>query len=319
MFIVTVVFLVGLVFVVQQILLQYSYINIPSSYQESDYHIMISTENMITKAVTMASSCSEASKNIEESLLFVGEQTTSGYSINVEYYMNCTNWNNAYPDPAPVPVTIKITSENTETINKLVIYSGGAIKCKCSDWVEKGCGSASGCDRFKMRKTRTCEPSLCDAESICVQDYMSCGYLQCRVTASGGMCSLEEVDVLHMSSLDGSGLAEILPDNNFNYKVCCQGPGIGRDCTAGDATTFLDLESTTNARVEIPGGPNFNVNACISGNTISCGYTTVLGHTCDDFNPGSACIVSISSTTNANVANCTGTGSYDTKICCLIT
>ena len=55
MFIVTIVFLVGLVFVVQQILLQYSYVDMPSSYKETDYYLLKSIEGVATQAVMMSS------------------------------------------------------------------------------------------------------------------------------------------------------------------------------------------------------------------------------------------------------------------------
>jgi hypothetical protein len=318
MFIVTVVFLVGVIFIVQQILLQYSYIDVQSSYKETDFHLMKSVEDVATQAVTVASTCTEAEKNLEESLLFLGEQTIGGYSLDVSYEVNCSNWGNTYPSPGPVSATIKITSEKTETKTDLIIYSEGSMPCSCDDWVNIGCGSAQGCSDGYMRRTRTCAPSLCQAESQCVADQITCGALQCRITGFGLPCIGSEIDVLHISTLSNAH-AELPTLSNYDYKVCCMGPGsLGNDCSAGVNTAFLQLSSSTNAHVEQVGQPFYSTDACFSGVPVTCGYTTNPSETCDDVQAGSACLVSMSGLVNAHVAECTGAG-YTTKVCCWIT
>jgi len=315
MFIVTVVFLVGLVFVVQQILLQYSYLDVPTSYKEDDYQLMKGAESIIIRAVTKASTCAEAEKNLEESLLFLGEQTTGGHSLKVDYSINCTNWNNVYPEPGPVTAKIMITSEKAESINNIVLYSEGANPCTCTGWVELGCGSDFGCPDTFMRRTRTCDPSLCDTESECNLDITACSSITCRITASGELCAPSEVDVLHISSLINAH-AELPSQSIYPFRVCCSGPGIGNDCAAPGATSFLSLSSPTNAHVEYIAGV-YTEQACFSGAATTCGYT-VPPQDCDDVYAGSACLVSVSAPTNAHVASCTGAGAYETKVCCWI-
>lgn len=174
MFIVTVVFLVGVVFVVQQILLQYSYLDLPSSYQHGDFHLMRSAEIITTRAVTVAGTCTEAEENLKTSLLFLAEQTAGGYSLDVDYSVNCTNWDNKFPEPGPVTANIRITSESSETTNTMVVYSKGAHACACNDWVDLGCSTNFGCSVNEMRKTRVCTPSFCELESMCVLDLPNC-------------------------------------------------------------------------------------------------------------------------------------------------
>ncbi len=128
---------------------------------------------------------------------------------------------------------------------------------------------------------------------------------KCRVDTA---CQSWETDVLHISSLFNAH-AELPPppQGNYPYKICCQGPvTLGISCTAG--TTFLKLSSPTNAHVEKAMLYNYSEQACISGTLISCAY----GSDCGD----DACLASISGDSNAHIANCTGDGSYPTKVCC---
>jgi hypothetical protein len=317
MFIVTIVFLVGVVFVVQQILLQYSYVDMPSAYQGGDFHILRSAETIATRAVTVASTCFEAERNLEESILFLRDQVAGGYSLNVDYSVNCTNWGNMYPDPGPVSALIKVTSENSESTNNMVIYSTGAYPCACSNWRNQGCGPSFGCNtNLDVRKTRTCTPAYCGQESACITDILTCTSITCRIAPPSDSCTAGEVDVLHMSSLMNAH-AELPSSSIYDYKVCCMGTNLDNDCSAGDAAPFLTLSSPTNAHVEETTVGIYTNDVCLSGNSITCGYASA-PQTCTDLNGNAECIVSMSGNTNAHVANCTGVGSYNNKACCWI-
>ena len=126
-FILTIVFLVGLVFVVQQLLLQYSSIDLPASFRESDYYFMKNVKNMIQQSVSSASSCGEAEENIEETLVFLNRHVAGGYSISIEFLdnsmVNCTNWNNGPPDPAPVNARIRLVAEGMDIVEDASVYN----------------------------------------------------------------------------------------------------------------------------------------------------------------------------------------------------
>lgn len=317
MFIVTIVFLVGVVFVVQQILLQYSYLDMPSTYRAGDFHLLKSAETIATRAVTVASTCLEAEKNLEESLLFLGDQAAGGYSLDVDYSVNCSNWGNKYPEPGPVTALIKVSSENSESTNNMVIYSTGAYPCACTDWQNMGCGTSFGCDTdLDVRRTRTCKPSYCNKETECITDIPTCTSITCRIAQPTDACTPGEVDVLHISSFINAH-TELPSLSNYDFKVCCMGTNLDNDCNAGDATPFLVLSSQTNAHVEQVGLGLYTENVCLSGNSITCGYATA-PQTCTDLNYNAECIVSMSGNTNAHVSNCTGVGSYNTRVCCWI-
>lgn len=313
MFIVTVVFLVGLVFVVQQVLLQYSYVDMPAEFQQTDYHLMKSVEDVLKEAVTSADICSDAEKNLEEAFMFLGEQTISGYSVNVEYSVNCSNWGNEFPEPGPVNARITIMSEKTETMNKMVVYSGGAFPCLCTPWTNQGCG-LFGCPPSNMYQNRSCMPMACDIDEQCTPDPVNCAHkLYCAVKPS---CGPTEADLMHLSNIFNAH-AEMPAQSNYPYKLCCRLPGafLGTDCAADDAAPFLNLYSVTNAHVERADLANYPNTACISGAVISCDW----GAACNVFDINAACLASISADTNAHVSNCTGGGSFLTKICCWLT
>ena len=313
MFIVTLVFLVATIFTVHQILLQYSYVDMPASFQQTDYHLMKSVEDVVTRSVTSTGDCDQAKKNLGEIFLFFGGQTVGGYSVVLDYSVNCTYWENSPPDePGPVNAKITLTSEKTETTNRIVIYNIGSVPCSCTDWADQECGLA-GCAEDEMQKTRVCSPPGCDTESQCTLDIANCLTIECRLTGYDEDCLYSEVDVLGISS-PSNAHAELWNQDNYPYSVCCSpGDMLGRLCAGG--TEFLKLSDQTNAHVQDPSiGGTYPETACLSttapGKSVSCQFA---GSSCPE---GTKCIVSTSWNDNAHVASCSGPGAYDMKVCC---
>ncbi|RLI96698.1 MAG: hypothetical protein DRO99_04020 [Candidatus Aenigmatarchaeota archaeon] len=125
MFIVTIVFLVGLIFSVQQILFQYSYLDVPASYQKYDYYLTMDVREMIIDTITASPSCEEARHRIDDVLLFMNKQATRGYSVKIDARFNCSRWYNKPGEQAPVNVSIIITGTELEMMDNLWIYSNG--------------------------------------------------------------------------------------------------------------------------------------------------------------------------------------------------
>ncbi|NQU79470.1 LamG domain-containing protein [Candidatus Woesearchaeota archaeon] len=126
-------------------------------------------------------------------------------------------------------------------------------------------------------------------------------------------------DVMHLSSLFNAH-AELNTQSNYDYTICCRenfGEALGTDCAANDAEEIISLESITNSQVEKVSESNYANDVCLSPTSyynISCDYTT----DCTGYDTCVASISSIESQSNTNlqIGNCTGSGSYATKICC---
>lgn len=124
MFIITMVFLVGLVFVIQQGFMNwFSYsIDYSSRMQMSDYYLFENMKSMARTSLMAASSCSEARDNLNELSTFLNTNVIKGYDLDFTYRINCAYWGNTPPNPAPLNLTIHIRGEDTDTYQNLFLY-----------------------------------------------------------------------------------------------------------------------------------------------------------------------------------------------------
>ncbi len=128
-------------------------------------------------------------------------------------------------------------------------------------------------------------------------------------------CASGELDVLHMYSPTNAH-AELPSGTAYTWKVCCGGPPanvLSSSCTESGSKVVLNLFSTTNSHVEQIGGTYAN-SVCLNatGGDISCSYSS------GSCAAGYTCLASISSQTNAHIADCSASG-YNTKVCCSYT
>lgn len=131
--------------------------------------------------------------------------------------------------------------------------------------------------------------------------------LACSVKPS---CGTGEVAIFRTSS-GGNAHAGTPGGSGYGNVVCCGGfAGLSASCS-GVHDTVLTLSGTDNAHAATDG--SYATPACLSvgaEGTADCQY----GATCG---AGYACLATISSSTNAHVADCNGVDDYGTKICCL--
>lgn len=130
--------------------------------------------------------------------------------------------------------------------------------------------------------------------------------MSCSVRAS---CTGSEVAVFRMSST-ANAHAGTPGGSSYGNVVCCGGvAGLGTVCS-GNYDTVLTLSATDNAHVA--SDATYSTDACLSagaGQAVNCTY----GASCDT---GSACLATISGSSNAHVADCDGVDDYPTKVCC---
>jgi len=131
MFIVTMVFLTGLIFAVQQLLFQYSSLDLSRPLQRTDYYLLVSMEdifNLTMSGLNCSSPASEAevTQNLMELSNWLSKQTFKGYSLDLSY--NGKDSPNIRCDPLnprkPVlDLEITITGADSHTQNTYSFYA----------------------------------------------------------------------------------------------------------------------------------------------------------------------------------------------------
>ena len=122
MFILTMVFLVGLIFSVQSLLLSYNYIDLSQAPQTTDANVLRAVSAAIKDTVMRTESCSDVSGNLDEFSMGISTGMLAIYDIRISYNIYCDRWNNPYPNPPPIEADINITGEMTETSAILSFY-----------------------------------------------------------------------------------------------------------------------------------------------------------------------------------------------------
>lgn len=97
----------------------------------------------------------------------------------------------------------------------------------------------------------------------------------------------------------------------FGYNVCCSGTDISTSPTSFNVQAPIRLFSSTNSHVSTD---NSYTNPVYIGSALNNQFSCNIKNT--NCNLNEACVVSVSDITNAHVSNCTGVGSYATKVCC---
>jgi hypothetical protein len=122
MFILTMVFLVGLIFSVQTLLLSYSYVDLSRLSQDSDANIMNVLVSAIQDTVERTEICDEVEGNLDELSRVIGTGMLAAYDIDISYDIFCGRWQNQPPGLPPVVADIRITGEKTETEAEFSFY-----------------------------------------------------------------------------------------------------------------------------------------------------------------------------------------------------
>jgi hypothetical protein len=123
MFVLTIIFLVGLIYVVQQNISGYSVLDISGPFEDNDYYIFRDVKDLFERTMTTTSTCIEAGRNLNELNNYIGRKIlVGGFTLDLKYTLNCDNWDNVNPGPPPLNLTLKIIGKQSETIGSLRIY-----------------------------------------------------------------------------------------------------------------------------------------------------------------------------------------------------
>ncbi len=158
MFIVTMVFLVGLIFTVHQSLFQYSFTDLSQSAQKNDFYLFKNTINAFNRTLQLSDSCNNAANNLQSLADFLNQQIfRGGYSLDIEDTLGTLDCNNVGTPNATLRLTIHLIGSDTDT--KGVFYLS---PIKCSDWTNYGECSQP-------------QPKYCSYYGVIIDNCLVCG------------------------------------------------------------------------------------------------------------------------------------------------
>ncbi|UCC91396.1 MAG: hypothetical protein JSV39_03730 [Candidatus Aenigmatarchaeota archaeon] len=126
LFLIAIVFLIGLIFVIQQALFQYTSIEMSEPFEERGAEIFGNIIEVVNKTIRETHSCNETKdsfeNNMEEIKISFLKEHGKAYSIEISYDLDCSKWNNAPPNPGPLKITLSVTGMNKDTRGTYEFY-----------------------------------------------------------------------------------------------------------------------------------------------------------------------------------------------------
>ncbi|MCX6814158.1 MAG: hypothetical protein NTY20_00690 [Candidatus Aenigmarchaeota archaeon] len=121
MFIITTLFLIGLIFSVQQLTFQYTALDLSAPFRENNIYLLQNTKDIINKTIRTTPDCTDFAANLRELKDFLDKRIPrGGYSLSLGYRLNCTNWQSS-TNP-PLNLTIQIVGKNADTSARVYLY-----------------------------------------------------------------------------------------------------------------------------------------------------------------------------------------------------
>lgn len=120
MFIITMVFLAGLIVFVQQMLIQYHEVDVSKGFEKVDLYILESIRDMFNKTLENSECCDNALLRIEELDSFLKRMENMKYFLELRYNnkeyvnLNCENYNT---NNSVLSLNVKITTGSSESSN----------------------------------------------------------------------------------------------------------------------------------------------------------------------------------------------------------
>jgi len=119
MFVITMIFLIGLIFAVQNNLSQYAFVDLATAFERNDLPLLKAISSSFSHALESSLTCEEAGKNLQELESFLESRAIKGTSIRIDQILDCSNWGT--PNPA-LSLTINLKSLEIETRDTLFFF-----------------------------------------------------------------------------------------------------------------------------------------------------------------------------------------------------
>lgn len=121
MFVVTMIFLIGLIFSVNSLFFQYTALDLSTPFRENTVYLLQNTKGIINNTIKTTPNCTDFTTKMKELKDFLDRRIPrGGYSLSLSYKVNCTNWDSA-TNP-PLNLTIQIVGKNADTSAMVFMY-----------------------------------------------------------------------------------------------------------------------------------------------------------------------------------------------------
>jgi hypothetical protein len=121
MFVITMIFLIGLIFSVNGLLFQYTSLDLSTPFRENPVYLLGNIKSMINKTIKTTANCSDFSASMDELKGFLDKSIPrGGFSLSVSYRLDCTNWEST-ANP-PLNLTIQIVGKNVDVSSTIYMY-----------------------------------------------------------------------------------------------------------------------------------------------------------------------------------------------------
>ena len=111
MFVVAAIFLAAMLFAIQQAFITYSQLGMSGPFDtKQSYRIRSVIRSVNDSILSTTGTCSDYQKELESLLDQLKlDVSREGYVMECDFMMDCGKWDNAYPDPAPLKLSLRIS------------------------------------------------------------------------------------------------------------------------------------------------------------------------------------------------------------------
>lgn len=127
LFLVSFVFAVGLIFLIQQSLFQYTDIDVSEPEKGNEFFILKSTLNSINETLLSTDVCDGSKESFRERIgesitFFEKESRREFFTTQIDFDLDCNNWENTPPATPPLDLRIKLIGPGVKASGTFQMY-----------------------------------------------------------------------------------------------------------------------------------------------------------------------------------------------------
>ena len=122
---VTIIFIVMLLSIIYNLLIQYSAIDMVKPFDRNNFLIFTDIIRLVNKTIKATDSCETGRDNLKKRLEDISYHIEKNYplfSVAFEYTVDCTKWDNKYPSEPPLNITLRVIGEGGDIQGKFKFY-----------------------------------------------------------------------------------------------------------------------------------------------------------------------------------------------------
>jgi len=130
LFLVAIIFLLGMIFAIQQALFQYTALDISEPLHSDETYLIRNIVNLVNRTIKDTYYCNDTVGSFEDEAKRIKKmlqdvQGSGIYSFDMAYDIDCSKWFNSPPDDPPLVLAISVTGFGRETGGRFSMYHMG--------------------------------------------------------------------------------------------------------------------------------------------------------------------------------------------------